>query len=156
MITIYIYVYIYILYIYLIYYNIYIYIILYILYMYYIYIYIYIYISEIKNINQHNSQHYSLPSFYFCHPMLEKMRPHSPNSKTWSFDINKKHFYEKKVCRKSELTTSPTTLLNFGKQSKTANACKRLEILKVHRQDALKETMKKLTFAPSHHLWKRS
>ena len=32
---------------------------------------------------------------YFCQPMLEKMRPHSPNSKTWPFDINKKHFYEK-------------------------------------------------------------
>ena len=39
------------------------------------------------------------------------------------------------------LTTSP----NSDKWSKTANASKRLEILKVRRQDAFKETMKKLT-----------
>ena len=47
----------------------------------------------------------------------------------------------KKVYRKLALTTSP----NFDKYSETANACKRLEILKVRRQDAFKETMKKLT-----------
>ena len=82
--------YIYIVYILYIYIHIYIYICI------HIYIYIYIYISEIKHTNKHNSQHYSFLSFCFCQPVLEKMRPHTPNSKTWSFDINKKYFYEKK------------------------------------------------------------
>ena len=44
----------------------------------------------------------------------------------------------KKVRRKSALTTSPITLFNFGRKT--------FEILKVHIQDILKETMEKLTF----------
>ena len=33
-----------------------------------------------------------------------------------------------KVCRKSALKTSAIPLINFGKQHKTTNACKKLEI----------------------------
>ena len=40
---------------------------------YIIYIYYILYIWEIKHANWHNSQHYSLLSFYFCRPMLQKM-----------------------------------------------------------------------------------
>ena len=56
---------------------IYIYIYTYVIYIihiiYIIYILYILYISGIKHTNSHHSQHYSLPSFYFCRPMLKKM-----------------------------------------------------------------------------------
>ena len=53
---------------YICYINTYIYIILYMLYMLYI-----LYILHTLEI-RHNSQHYSLPSIFFCQPLLEKMK----------------------------------------------------------------------------------
>ena len=104
-----------------------------------IYIYYILYIWEIKHANWHNSQHYSLLSFYFCRPMLQKMI--KLNFKVYHF-INwlKKNLFDifvrklgliqelgqlifylvgnifmENIYRKSALKSRAIPLFNFGK-----------------------------------------